>query len=207
MSAHASGEGTKPPTKFELRRKKTRADLIVLGLNRFPLKGYGSTTIEDIVRDSGYTRGAFYFHFDSKEEFFIELLSNRPREHGDWLSALDSDNVTDLRSALIAIVTHFAKSESDQATWTLLTAEFVDANRDDAELLAPLQGLHEVAVAQLAPLVEELVDRDWCRTDLSANSLASQLLSITDGFTLRQRLFGADIEPMLDVYVRVLEPR
>jgi len=31
-------------------------------------KGYGKTTIEDVMEAAGVTKGSFYFHFSSKEE-------------------------------------------------------------------------------------------------------------------------------------------
>ncbi|GMA89491.1 hypothetical protein [Homoserinibacter gongjuensis] len=47
-----AARGRDAPTKFDLRREATRRELLRLGVERFPIKGYAATTVEDIVRDS-----------------------------------------------------------------------------------------------------------------------------------------------------------
>ncbi|MDE0572279.1 TetR/AcrR family transcriptional regulator [Demequina sp. B12] len=204
--AHESG-GEKPPTKFELRRAKTRSDLLGLGFERFRIRGYGRTTIEDIVRDSGYTRGAFYFHFDSKEQFFLEVLRHRKEIRGRWWEVLDSDAVTDLPSALITTSQEFDRTDPNGGVWTLLIAEFVNENSDKPEFVEPLRELYGEWLHELAILPRTLQERGWCRTDLPPEILAQQILSITDGFGLAYRLYDTDVSALFDAYVRILEPR
>lgn len=50
----------------------------------FMKKGFRDTTIEDIARKAGLTKGAFYFHFNKKEDVLIELLEGM---HGEILRA------------------------------------------------------------------------------------------------------------------------
>lgn len=40
----------------------------------FSEKGYHGATVDDIVAESGTSKGAFYFHFPSKEGMFIALV-------------------------------------------------------------------------------------------------------------------------------------
>ncbi|WP_246290902.1 TetR/AcrR family transcriptional regulator [Paraburkholderia fynbosensis] len=37
-------------------------------------KGFAATSVEDIVGQAGYSRGAFYSNFSSKSDLFVELL-------------------------------------------------------------------------------------------------------------------------------------
>jgi TetR/AcrR family transcriptional repressor of nem operon len=39
-------------------------------------KGYGKTTIEDVMEAAGVTKGSFYFHFSSKEELGYAVIDN-----------------------------------------------------------------------------------------------------------------------------------
>ncbi|WP_062070257.1 TetR/AcrR family transcriptional regulator [Demequina sediminicola] len=206
MSERDEEVSSRPPNKFELRRAKTRSDLLLLGVQRFPIKGYGPTTIEDIVRDSRYTRGAFYFHFDSKEEFFLEVIRTRPRVYGDWVSVVHDPAVTDLRSALLAVVMRFRAAEPDAPNWTLLIAAFVEANRHNDELIAQLRGFYAGWIEDLSPLIPALQERGFCRTDLTPEQASHQLLAVTEGFGALDSLYGAGLEMMMDVYVRLLEP-
>lgn len=52
----------------------TRQNLILAALDVFCEKGYSKTTTLDIARRIGMTRGAVYWHFDSKENVLVALL-------------------------------------------------------------------------------------------------------------------------------------
>ena len=43
-------------------------------LRLFSLKGFSSTTIDDILRAAGSSKGGFYNHFMNKEDLFSEVL-------------------------------------------------------------------------------------------------------------------------------------
>lgn len=53
--------------------QKTRQDLLDASLIVFSKNGYNQTRLEDIARQAGVTRGAFYWHFKNKTEIFSEL--------------------------------------------------------------------------------------------------------------------------------------
>ncbi|MFM8868422.1 MAG: TetR family transcriptional regulator [Ilumatobacteraceae bacterium] len=53
----------------------TRDQLIQRALELFEQNGYPRTSVEDIVDAAGLTKGAFYHHFQSKEEV-LEIIHN-----------------------------------------------------------------------------------------------------------------------------------
>jgi AcrR family transcriptional regulator len=58
-------------------RADTRAALLDAGAHVFVERGFQGASIEAITDAAGFTRGAFYSNFDSKEQFFAELLQER----------------------------------------------------------------------------------------------------------------------------------
>lgn len=48
----------------------------VTGLELFYKKGYYNTSVDDILKELDLSKGAFYYHFDSKEDFFIQIIEN-----------------------------------------------------------------------------------------------------------------------------------
>lgn len=46
------------------------------GLELFYRNGYFSTSVDDILKALSLSKGAFYYHFDSKEDFFISIIEN-----------------------------------------------------------------------------------------------------------------------------------
>lgn len=48
----------------------------VTGLKLFYTNGYYNTSVDDILKELSLSKGAFYYHFDSKEDFFIQIVEN-----------------------------------------------------------------------------------------------------------------------------------
>ncbi len=59
--------------RFE-QRKATRAKLVEAALDLFSTSGYEHATVDDISQAAGYSKGAYYFHFSTKDDILLELL-------------------------------------------------------------------------------------------------------------------------------------
>lgn len=56
------------------RADATRERILDAALNVFSRKGYYDTRMDEIVTESGTSKGAIYFHFPNKERLFISLV-------------------------------------------------------------------------------------------------------------------------------------
>ena len=59
------------------RSETTIGELLEAAEKRFTERGYASTSIEDIVRAAGVTRGALYHHFESKAAVFRAVFERQ----------------------------------------------------------------------------------------------------------------------------------
>ena len=59
-----------------LKRMATMQRMQVKGLELFYTKGYFNTSVDDILKELELSKGAFYYHFESKEDFFIQIIQN-----------------------------------------------------------------------------------------------------------------------------------
>ncbi len=50
--------------------------LCATGLEIFHEKGYYNTSLDDILKELSLSKGAFYHHFKSKEDYFISIVQN-----------------------------------------------------------------------------------------------------------------------------------
>ena len=62
------------------RSETTITELLGAAEQLFTDRGYASTSIEDIVRAAGVTRGALYHHFSSKAALFRAVFERQQRE-------------------------------------------------------------------------------------------------------------------------------
>lgn len=59
------------------RQQQTRDGLLDAAARVFVRRGFQASSVEEISAEAGYTRGAFYSNFRSKEDLFVELLHDR----------------------------------------------------------------------------------------------------------------------------------
>lgn len=59
-----------------LKRMATMQRMQVTGMKLFYSKGYYNTSVDDILKELKLSKGAFYYHFESKEDFFIQIIQN-----------------------------------------------------------------------------------------------------------------------------------
>ena len=72
--------------KQELRSKFTRENISRSASECFAKIGYHQTDVDEICRRANLTKGAFYYHFSSKQDLFLEILDqwiNRVGERTD----------------------------------------------------------------------------------------------------------------------------
>tara|TARA_R110002074_G_scaffold178220_4_gene341757 strand:+ start:2478 stop:3095 length:618 start_codon:yes stop_codon:yes gene_type:complete len=59
-----------------LKRMATMQRMQTTGLELFYANGYYNTSVDDILKKLELSKGAFYYHFDSKEDFFVQIIQN-----------------------------------------------------------------------------------------------------------------------------------
>ena len=59
------------------RKAKTRNDLLDAAAAVFARRGYQAATLDEVAEAAGYTKGAVYSNFESKEDLFFALVDRR----------------------------------------------------------------------------------------------------------------------------------
>lgn len=75
------------------RRAETQARLLDAAIEVFAERGVLAATVEEICDQAGYTRGAFYSNFASKDELVLALLNADSADSAAGVSELVSDSV------------------------------------------------------------------------------------------------------------------
>jgi AcrR family transcriptional regulator len=83
--------GEEGPERRVKRRDglKRQSELMAAALGLFAEKGYGATSIEDIVAAAGTARGTFYLHFRGKGDLFAMIVEEYLGELEAVLETLD----------------------------------------------------------------------------------------------------------------------
>jgi AcrR family transcriptional regulator len=114
----------------EQSRALTRAKLLASAREVVAREGYENASVDRIAEEAGFSKGAFYSNFNSKEEIILELLETHSLQDVDEISGLLGD-VKDPEQ-MIAIICEWSQSRSADPNWGLLALELFRRARRDA---------------------------------------------------------------------------
>lgn len=137
-----------PRRTREEQRARTRADLLAAAAEVFARHGYHGTSVDMVAEAAGYTKGAVYSNFASKEDLFLALLEARLEDTlGSVQEVMDEVAPEERAAAFGQRRDHLAQWEPQ---WFLLEAEF--------ELYAARNPAVRERVAQRQRRTRELVE-------------------------------------------------
>jgi AcrR family transcriptional regulator len=182
---------------------RTRAALLQAGAEVFVERGFAGSSVEAIAERAGFTRGAFYSNFASKEELFAELLQERVyalyRQMGERLLAGEADwSPRDSGERLAAIQAH----PDGRWMFRLWLELIAHAGRSD-EMRRLAAGFWSGNRALMAQLVERAYARRGEAPPIAADRIGSALIAMDIGLAL-QHYVDPEAVP-LDVYPDVWE--
>jgi TetR/AcrR family transcriptional regulator, transcriptional repressor for nem operon len=68
---------------MQQRSEETRTKIMDSAIKLFSTRGFNAASVDDICKEAGISKGAFYHHFKSKQALFLALLDG-------WLQAIDN---------------------------------------------------------------------------------------------------------------------
>jgi AcrR family transcriptional regulator len=156
----------------------TRAFLLQIAAEVFAERGYAETTMAQLIERSGLTKGAFYFHFSSKEQLALAVIDEKQRQWIDSvLEAISAEPCAFDRLRAVALALVNVHRDPSAFSVSRLTRDLVrvpgvsDVVRDHMSTwLGLVAGL--IREAQADGDLPETVD---------AGDLAAVLVAATDG--------------------------
>jgi AcrR family transcriptional regulator len=181
------------------KQAKTRSSLLRSAAKLICRKGIGEASVEDISNDAGYTKGAFYANFKSKEEMFLVMLDERYAVELERLEAHlpgEGAPAEEVRESAEDFL-RFIRSDPD---WPRLYFEFVVYAARNPEFRAELATRNRAMRERIAQVIENW-RRNW-GADLEVDppfpfeDVAQMLFCMADGFLIAQ-LIEPDIDETL----------
>lgn len=159
------------------KRRQTQARLLDAALDAFAERGFYGTSVEDVCERAGFSRGAFYSNFSSKDELVVALYDRQAQRVLDELTELAPHAGTTLDEVLGQLV---AAIPADRR-WFLVNAEFaLHAVRNPEVATGYADARSRVRAAFAARLTEVLARFDQDLT-VPAEILIRWLFAVHDG--------------------------
>ncbi|CDO30016.1 TetR/AcrR family transcriptional regulator [Mycolicibacterium porcinum] len=186
----------KDPTAVRLTRAetqaRTRAALLEAAAETCARKGYAAASVDEIAAVAGYSVGAVYSNFSSKENLFSELMNERASGRLDKVVQTISENadggpLTALGRMLVEIADNEIEFEAIQAEFWLHSVRNPDA-------MVTLRDRSARTLASLREILAETLERNNIDDSVSVDGFAVVVLALFQGL-VRQRRIDPDRVP------------
>ncbi|WP_321843947.1 TetR/AcrR family transcriptional regulator [Paraburkholderia bannensis] len=196
------------PTSARLSREEsrlqTRAHLLAAAKRLFVERGFGATSLRDIAAEAGYTQGAFYSNFASKEALFVELMRERSKAQvSDIARALGDPSST--AEEILSALEIWAQALDAEPEWSVLGVEFKLQGRRSPAFATASEALLNSHRDGLAYCISQIFSRLGKVPPESPAVLAASFMGLSQGLALqRSMLAEAPIGHMIMVFLRSL---
>jgi TetR/AcrR family acrAB operon transcriptional repressor len=201
--------------KTKEEAEATRENILDAGLKVFSKKGYVSTTLDDIAREAGMTRGAVYWHFkNGKPELFEVLINERSRGAQEIANEVQAEGGTPLQTLeriLIRLMEYLEEDDDFRAVQelTILRTEVVPELEDSMKEKFRLQ---RASIDSFADLIRQGQQAGEIRQDVDPEIAAITAIGLMNGvivmWMMDHSLFSikAYARPVVQTYLKGLVP-
>jgi len=186
------------------RSEATRARILSAAAEAFAERGYDATGVAEICERSGVSKGAFYYHFKSKQAVFLNLADSWLRDLNRALGQPDTNDGT-VPDRILTMSHKFQDILTSQTQQVALILElWTQASRDETirqAVLAPYRTFQQFFV--------DLIKLGVAEGTLSPTDPAAAgqvLLSLTSGLFFQGLLdpCGADWGKVAETSIRIV---
>jgi len=191
----------------ERRLEHTRAVLLDAAEEVFAEKGFTPATLDDIASTAGYTKGAIYKHFATKEELFLAVSDRYWRRYFDNFAEVMASASRVGPQELDEIAERWRQLSIDRgAEHAALGLEFTLYLMRNPDARSRVADKRAEVVDQLAAFIVAGMDRIGARLLISATTFARALVATSDSVVLSSQLDDVDLyRPLVEMYTSVIK--
>ena len=173
---------------------ETRARLLTAAAEVFAKKGYERASVDDVATRAGFTKGAVYWNFSSKEDLFLALVRERQSVLlGEFFSAADTPDADSYVTSLADVYHRRAPDPNEWKLWI----EFLLYGLRKPSLTRRIRREGDAAFDVLvAKLDEHLAERPGT-PPLSTALLARLYVAVFDGLNQQRAIDPASVDDAL----------
>ncbi|MDM4139121.1 MULTISPECIES: TetR/AcrR family transcriptional regulator [Mycobacterium] len=182
------------PLRTRPTRGEVRDRILDAASKVFAAEGFAGATIDAIGQAAGFTKGAVYSNFESKDELFLALLDREFELRGEQIAiALDRSD-GDTAAAAREVSRSVLDSVRDHSDYYVLLVEYWLRAQRDPQLRERLIGRRRAAADQALHIVEST---DTVPGDRRLTDVAQLVVTLNLGVAMEEVLRPGTINPDL----------
>lgn len=187
------------------RREETRARLIEAATSIFARSGFDRATVDEIVREAGFSKGAFYVHFERKDDVFWAMLEERiSRQLEAFRRGVDhtkpmAHNLRTILSAVLGLA-------QDDPLWLPLFLEFGAHAARNEKVRLRLARMYEGWREIIVDILNASREAGRMRPDADPEFMATVLIAVVEGAIIQAHLAPGTVrlDEMVEPLTRTL---
>ena len=192
------------PGARDAAKRETRRALLEAGLAEIGERGLDAPSLDDICARAGFTRGAFYVHFENREDFMVQLLNWLFRNFLDSIVTYNDQDGT-LEEVVTRFVDALGQGQLPLEGFGVRFSQILEATHRLPPTREPFVTLLREAVVRMTKRVLDNQHRGATRIDVSAEHLATVLVALSVGSgVLRDAGLELDLRPLRETVLRLI---
>ena len=181
MAASIPQANDKPQSKRE--QSEASIDRILeSALSLIVTRGFNATTVDDIARKAGLTKGAIYFHFENKTAILLALLDVIDKlVLGGLMERVLHAGPSSKDKLVAALHSQGMLAESKTQYLLLFTLTLLEFNGTGSEIETRVKAIYDNFVLALEKIVRSGKASGEFRGDLDAREMAAVVMALQHG--------------------------
>ncbi|WOF23608.1 helix-turn-helix domain containing protein [Microbacterium betulae] len=193
---------TDDPRASTRSRENTRARLLDAAAEVFAEVGLGEASVERICERAGFTRGAFYSNFASKDEMFLQLAKvvagDRVAAVRARVAEIDAGAQLHLDLANAAAIVRVLDVIDDDRVSTLLMHEISIRAMRDRDLGTAYAAQEQELLGEVVQIIDEIADAKGLVLRVPSVDAARIILAVWADVSARAAIAGLDAEAIAE---------
>jgi AcrR family transcriptional regulator len=168
------------------KQAHTRFCLMESAARVFTRRGLQQASIDEVAGDAGFTKGAFYANFKSKEELFLAMLDERFAQRIEQIDRVWSSD-GDMRDKARQAGEDFAEYLSDDE-WSRLFFEFAAYAARNEEFRQELVTRYRALRERVADIYSRQKEKLGIEPAVAPEQVAAMIFAMVNGLALEKLL-------------------
>jgi len=172
----------------KIKGEETKRKIIEVSETLFTENGYDSTTVQDICNKAEISKGAFFYHFPTKEFLFLEILDKYLSELDKRMNEIEkrSKNTLKAMEEMVVILEEIFITSEGKFTIFL---EFLRKASKETEIMKKISYQFQKYKKYVYEMIENGKKEGNIKKEIDSEFISQLIISLAIGMILKSSLF------------------
>ena len=172
----------------KIKGEETKRKIIEVSETLFTENGYDSTSVQDICNKAEVSKGAFFYHFPTKEFLFLEILDKYLSELDKRMYEIEkrSKNTLKAMEEMVVILEEIFITSEGKFTIFL---EFLRKASKETEIMKKISYQFQKYKKYVSEMIENGKKEGSIKKEINSEFISQLIISLAIGMILKSSLF------------------